>query len=154
MRLDQAFRKAGFVITGATTSAENNKITMLVRIPGNDNVVVARWRQWLEDVLVMAERKAAQSEGGWGLDVSKKIYSEKGSIKYIWRVVITGNIVAAQAVMTQSTINALRVGVELDSIELVGASSNRPDPKNGKFKGVYTNSNEHNAAVSLALGGQ
>lgn len=148
MRLDQAFKKAGFLLTGA--SNQNSELLITLRVP-SEEIVVRRWRQWLEDILVLAERKSVQGldSGGWDLDVSKRIFSDHGVVKQQWRIVVRGNLEAAQSTMVQCCINSLRTGVELDSIELYGNRAFVPDLKNGKFKGTYTSQSQLDSAVSM-----
>jgi hypothetical protein len=130
MKLDQVFAKAGFVILDAKKQGDN--IVVLVRVPTREQIVPLRWKTWMDTVLGSAERATA-----WGVDVSKVFYSERGVMKYRWRIVLSGNTKQAQHMCVQAALNALRAGVEVNEIELIGQENLTPDPRAGKFRGAY-----------------
>jgi hypothetical protein len=130
MKLDQIFAKAGFVILDA--KKDDERFTILVRVPTQKTLVPARWKAWMDQVLGAAEKAKS-----WSIDVSKVFYSERGQMKYRWRIQLGGNIKQAQHMCVQAAINALRTGVEVTEIELIGQENLSPDPRNGKFRGAY-----------------
>jgi len=131
MRLDQALTKAGFVLLDATKGGAG-ELTLVLRIPTKDPIVPARWHSWMSHILAASEKAKA-----WKVDVSKFFYSENGSMKYRWRIVFSGNVKQGQHMGVQAALNALRTGVEVNEIELIGQENLIPDPRNGKFKGAY-----------------
>lgn len=148
MRVDQAFKRAGFEIVGATKG--DSTIVFDVRIPLQDRIPM-RWKGLLADVLPLAETVARQSPPKWELEITKRFFSRSGVVRYLWRVVMKGNLAACQAVLVSSTLNALRVGNELTEVPLVGQLSVAPDPKNGRFKGAYPRNDDDRASQAVAM---
>lgn len=147
MRVDQAFKKAGFEIVGATKG--DKSIVFDVRVPLQERVP-ARWKNLLADILPLAEHIAGTPNPKWELEVSKRFYSRAGTVRYLWRVVMKGDLAACQTALVRATLNSLRVGNELSEVPLVGQVTYTPDPKNGKFKGAYPRDDDDLASRAVA----
>lgn len=147
MRVDQAFKKAGFEIVGATK--EDKFIVFDVRVPLRERVP-ARWQNLLADVLPMAEKVGRNPVPKWELEIAKRFYSQGGTLRYLWRVTMRGDLAACQAALVSATINSLRVGNELTEVPLIGQLSVPPDPKNGRFKGAYPRNDDDRASQAVA----
>lgn len=147
MRVDQAFKKAGFEIVGAVKG--DHSIEFEVRIPLRDKVP-ARWKSLLADILPVAEAVAKSPTPKWELEIAKRFFSRSGAVRYLWRVSMKGNLAACQVAIVAATLNSLRVGNELTEVPLIGQMSIVPDPKNGKYMGAYPRSDNDLASQAVA----
>lgn len=147
MRVDQVFKRAGFEIVGA--HKDESIIVFDVRVPLRD-LVPARWTALLGDILPVAEKVGRNPVPKWELEVTKRFYSQNGSLRYLWRVTMRGNLAACQAAIVAATINTLRVGHELTEVPLIGQLNVAPDPKNGRFKGAYPRNDDDRASQAVA----
>lgn len=134
MRVDQAFRKAGFEIVNAVKAADH--IIFDVRIP-LEGQVPGRWKEVLANILPFAEKVAANPQAKWELEISKRYFSRGGVLRYLWRVTMRGNLATCQQMLVASVINSLRAGNEVTEVRLVGQANLMPDPANGRYKGAY-----------------
>lgn len=148
MRVDQAFARAGFEIVNATKNGD--QLVFDVRVPVRDNIP-SRWTNLLAQVLPHAESVAGKAKPKWLLEVVKRFYSKNGVVRYLWRVTMSGNLAAGQAVLVQSTLDALRTGHELDEVPIPGQMNMQPDPAHGRFRGSYANKDGSGAAASMAV---
>ena len=149
MRVDQAFKKSGFEILAA--NKDNGTLVFDVRIP-IDGKIPARWKNLLADILPLSEHNAKQTVPKWTIDISKRFYSRDGVVRYLWRVVIHGNLAVCQAALVTATLNALRTGNELTEVPLIGQMTVMPDPKNGRFKGAYPKTEGDDLAMRAISG--
>jgi len=143
MRVDQAFAKAGFEIVDA--KADGKEIVISVRVRPENPLVPARWRALVDHILITAEEAKT-----WSIDISKRFYAQRGSVRWMWRIIMRGNLKDCQISLTQATINTLRIGNEVNEVPLVGQSNLVPDPKNGKFKGAYPRDDEDRGSQAVA----
>ena len=85
MRLDEALAKIGVVVV--KQEARGDQVVLHLRVPPGSAVA---WKEAAEAFLL--------DTGDWTSDVSKHLYPSRGVVKYLWRVVIGGNLaVGAQA---------------------------------------------------------
>lgn len=150
MRVDQAFRKAGFEIVGATKG--DNNIVFDVRIPLQDKVPT-RWKLLMEDILAAAEVVASKVPPKWELDISKRFYAKNGVVRYLWRITMRGNLAVCQQALVAATLNALRHGNEVKEVALVGQVNLRPDPANGRYMGAYHRNGPDDDPAARAIAG-
>lgn len=150
MRLDQAFQKAGFEIVSADKTKDGSRLTFEVRVPLQGQVP-GRWKLMLDEVLTLSETLQKKGNKKWEVDISKKFFSRNGVVRYLWRIVMMGNLSSCQLVFVQSTLASLRSGVELTEVPLVGQENLTPDLKNGRVRGAYTR-NEDDRASSVVAG--
>ncbi len=147
MRVDQAFRRAGFEIIEA--NKDNGVLTFSVRVPLQQEIVPTRWKMMMEQILVTAETVASKSQK-WEIDIAKRFFSRSGTVRFLWRIQMKGDLAACQAALVQATLNALRTGNELREVPLIGQKSLVPDPRNGKFKGAYPRNDDDRASQVVA----
>ena len=148
MRVDQAFKRAGFEIVGATKTDE--QITFDVRVPLQEQVPV-RWKALLAELLPTAEKLTRNGQPKWEIDVSKRFFSRNGVVRYLWRVTMRGNLAVCQQALVAATLEALRMGNEITEVKLVGQTNLAPDPANGRFKGAYKDDAAASAVVASAF---
>ncbi len=71
-------------------------------------------------------------------DVSKYFYASAGEVRYLWRIHVTGDVAAAEAlIVTAALESAMAAGTELTSFPLVGRRNYPLDPARGKLKGAH-----------------
>ena len=150
MRVDQAFRRAGFEIVDAVKQSPA-MLTFSVRVPLQQELVPQRWKTMLEHVLASAEIVASKPQKKWGIDISKHFFAKNGGVRFLWRIKMEGDLAACQVALVQATLNALRTGHELQEVPLIGQASLVPDPANGKFKGAYPRGEQDRASQVVAM---
>jgi len=155
MRLDQAFRRAGFEIVSAVKAPDGKRLVFEVRVPAQGNVP-GRFRAMIDEVLTMQEVFIGKGTDKWRVDISKKFFSKNRVTRWIWRIDMAGDIVACQLAVSQATLSSLRTGVELTEVPLVGHTDDRPDLKSGRVKGAYSRNDDDRASgvvASAMMGG-
>lgn len=156
MRLDQAFKKAGFEIVSAQKDAQGGKrLVFDVRVPIQGQIP-NRWKLMMEEVLITAEIFERKENVKWQVDISKRFFAKNNIVRYLWRVVMSGDLAACQAVFVSSVLASLRSGNELKEVPLVGNVDLSPDLKNGRVRGAYTRGDEDRASgvvASAMMGG-
>lgn len=130
MRVEQALAKIGVSIADA--SDDDGTMTLMLRIQG-DPTTQRRWRKTLERFLLAEEKGRAQ----WQADVSKHFFAKAGAVRFLWRLVFTGNVKTASRVLRDCALESLKDGVEVTSLPLVGRVNYEFDPTKGKFKGAH-----------------
>lgn len=150
MRVDQAFAKCGFEIVDAVKAKDGSGLTFDVRVPLANPKVPQRWKQMFEAVLIAAEGVAAKPNKKWEIDISKRFFTKNGALRYLWRIRITGDLLAASTTIVAASLDALRTGNELSVVPLVGSQTSKPDPANGKFKGAYPRGEDDRASQVVA----
>lgn len=148
MRVDQAFKRAGFEIVGATKS--DDQIVFDVRVPLQDQVPT-RWKALIGELLPTAEKIARNGQPKWEIDIAKRFFSRNGVVRYLWRVTMRGNLAVCQQALVAATLESLRMGNEITEVKLVGQSNLAPDPANGRFKGAYKDDAVASAVVASAF---
>lgn len=71
------------------------------------------------------------------VDLSKYFYAENGSVKFLWRLVLAGDMKEAAEIFVKQARSLTQPVVELDSQPLVGRISYEHNPAAGKIKGAY-----------------
>lgn len=134
MRLDQALQKIGVEVVKADTEA--GKLTILMRVHrSRDGLHQKRWAYAASKLVKVANKSSAA--GQWGADVSKVLVESHGAVVYFWRVIFFGNLKTGQRVFGEAVLEALRQGVEIKSMPLVGQVRYEHDPATGKLKGGH-----------------
>jgi hypothetical protein len=133
MRLDQALSKIGVRVLKADSSSK--RLVLHLRVLTEKPRASARWNQAASGLVLAAEKNKAV--GAWGAEVSKVLFAQGTAVRFVWRVVFTGKIQAAQRVLAEAALAALREGVEVTSMPLVGNKRPVIDPSRGKFKGGH-----------------
>lgn len=148
MRLDQAFKRAGFDILLAD-KVSDSRLLFDVRVPLQGKIP-ARWQVMLEEVLTTVESHSKRGVDKWSAEVVKRFYSKNGRVHWNWRITLLGDLAAAQVVFVNATISALRVGNEVSEVTLVGQTNMRPDPANGKYKGAIPRDDDDRGGRMIA----
>lgn len=149
MRVDQAFSKAGFQILEAKRDGKTS-LVMAVRVPLDHDIIPIRWKTMMEHVLVAAEHVASKPVTKWEVDIAKRFFSRNGSVRFLWRIHMKGDLAACQVALVTATLNSLRTGNELSEVPLIGTRPSGPDPASGKFKGAYPRNDDDRASQVVA----
>lgn len=150
MRVDQAFQKAGFELVHAKRDKERGLLTMDVRIPLQSPKVPTRWKQVLDQMLTAQEAYAERGNATWDIDISKRFFSKRGVVRYLWRIAMSGNLEECQLMLAQATLASLRVGNEITEVLLIGQENLTPDLANGKIRGAYHRGEDDRASGVVA----
>lgn len=154
MRLDQLFSRLGATVVDVHKKPK--KVVLLLRLqtspPGPE-----RWKTFVESLLdaeAKHRRKAAQNDTPtWAVDISRVYFrSDTGTVRYLNRIVLTGDVRTASETVGGVIKQCLRVGVEVTSMPLVSQKTYELDPANGKLKGAHDTSTAAKAR-SVALSG-
>jgi hypothetical protein len=130
MTFDQALKRIG--VTIVKTENGQNKVILLLRVNPKQADL---WNDTLtEYLLASADRRV-----NWTTDVSKYFYPvpDQGVVKYLWRVILSGNPRAAAEAMGRAAQRAIAAGVEVTSQPLVGRREYEFDPARGKIAGAH-----------------
>lgn len=144
MRVDQAFTRAGFKIIDARKT--DTTFVIMVRLTMGA-IYEQRWSAMITQVLLAAEEVASRGQN-WGCDISKRFYSRDGAVRWNWRISLSGDLKSAQSVLTNATLDSLRVGVEISEVPLIGQVDTSPRP--GSYKGTYTRDDNDRASAAVA----
>ncbi len=91
-----------------------------------------KWVDFVTNVLVGAKNKE------YTVDISKYFYAENDQVKYLWRIVLTGNVAQGLAMAAASAIaSSAQHAEEITSFPLVGRATYEFDPLRGKIKGGH-----------------
>lgn len=115
-----------------------------IRVP-SDPMVLARWRRILNDFLLgtgEAVRKKSNAKSvrkyTWQIDISKWFFEHGGAVKFCWRIMIMAadpnGVSRGENMLAQCATNALREGIEVTSMPLIG----RKEFRGKNIGGVYT----------------
>lgn len=134
MKLDQALVKIGVEVVRAEKNGED--LVLLLRVHTDDPRNQPRWIS----AATGFTRKVWECRKGntWSGEVSKLLVTPDGEhVLFYWRVTFTGHVQTAQRVLGEAIIEALREGVEITSMPLIGQKTYEHNPAAGKFKGGY-----------------
>ena len=137
-----AFSRNKFEIIRVEETTRRHVYT--IRIP-SEPMAMARWRKIVNDFLLgtgEAVRKKAKSKKAlkytWQVDISKWFFEVGGVVKFSWRIMIMAQdndgVSRGENMLAQCATNALREGIEVTSMPLVG----RREFKGKTTGGVYT----------------
>jgi hypothetical protein len=109
----------------------------------NEPVLAARWKSIVEAFLLgTAEVQTRNEKGRWQADISKWFFPLQGSVRYLWRIMIMAEdaegIERGENMFSMMALDALREGVEVTSMPLVGRKNYEFDPRTGKTKGAHS----------------
>lgn len=116
---------------------ERHKRRHIYSVRGStDQGVQLRWRDIINDVLLGAVEEGGK--GGWAIDVSKWFFVAGGTVRFCWRVIVSGDdlkkIEKGERFIAGVADLALRTGVEITSMPLIGRKIYPPD----SLAGAYT----------------
>jgi hypothetical protein len=128
MEYEPALKRIGVVVTKQKLAAES--LTLYLRV---DPQKGEHWVDTVTAFLLGAHGKP------YRVDLSKYFYADKATVKYLWRLIVTGE--NAQAALVLLAQCALETSVartkQLDSFPLVGRIEYPFDPARGKIKGAH-----------------
>lgn len=128
MKLEDALMRIGASVVKSQIAAE--KATLFLRVSEERG---ALWVQALTAFLLGAQQKKT-----WAPDVSKYFFVSNGSIRYFWRIVITGPTEEALESFSRAALEAAMSNArELSSFPLVGRAEYTFDPARGLLKGAH-----------------
>lgn len=144
MRLDMALKRVGVTIVKSEKRPDGG-IVLMLRV---DRKMSGLWNDTLTEFLL-----ASAGEKIWRTDVSKFFYpvSDEGVVKFLWRVVLLGDVAAAGAALGRAGVRAVQQGVEVTSMPLVGRKNYPFDPANGKIAGAHDSATAQKA-IAIARG--
>jgi hypothetical protein len=74
----------------------------------------------------------------YSADISKYFYASQGSVRYLWRIVLSGDVNSALTLFGACAVQAAMAHApEITSIPLVGRIRYPYDPARGKIKGAH-----------------
>lgn len=142
MQLGDALKRVGATI--AKEKIEEAVATLYIRVDLDQG---ERWVEAMTEFMLVAASKEIQ------LDVSKYFYVASGSVRYLWRIVITGAVNTALSLFGSCALAvAMAHTPEINSFPLVGRVKYEFNPAKGKIKGGH----EHDQAlgiINMAVGG-
>ncbi len=142
MQLSGALKKVGAVVVKEKLA--EGEATFYLRV---DPEAGAKWVDAISEFLLGAEGKSFR------VDVSKYFYADRGEVKYLWRIVISGDTQLALQAFGAAALEArVRRAPEVTSMPLVGRVKYPFDPAKGKLKGSHE-MEEALGLVSIAVGG-
>lgn len=117
MRLDHALTKIGVQIVRHHSPGPQSS-TLMLRVPKG---ALPLWSRIVEDFLTAAET-IPSGQVAWTADVSRVYFLDKETklVRYLWRVVLSGNCAGGAETLGMLAIRALSSTVELTSQPLVG----------------------------------
>jgi hypothetical protein len=130
MRLDHALNRIGVEIV-RQHSPDKKSATLMLRVPTK---AVNVWANVLQEFLLAAEEQP-EAALRWTVDVSRVYFLDKESkvLRYLWRVVLGGNVAGAAEILGLAVIRTLSDTVEVTSQPLVGRVHTAP----GSTKGAH-----------------
>ncbi len=131
MRLDQVLPRIGAQIV--KHEAAEGRVVLFIRV-GRQPLQAGRWKQAVEELLLACDE---QKKVTWGVDLSKAFFVQSGAVKYLWRLIFTGDVKKGAENFGSAVMRSLSVGGEVMSMPLVGQVQYEFDPANGKMKGGH-----------------
>lgn len=136
MKIDQILKKIDVTLVRVEKSQDGRTLTLYLRINRSERTF-QRWRAVVEEVLLAADHNVAEKLG-WKIDVSQYYYvSPEKVVRYLWRVILTGNVRAGAEALGQAILRVLSQGADVTSMPLVGRKQYAFDPAAGKMKGAH-----------------
>lgn len=89
------------------------------------------WRSCIEELLLSQTAE-------WSADVSKYFFAGGGVVKYLWRIIFSGDTKQGAAALARAAHRSRVQTVELGSQPLVGRKEYPFDPLSGKIAGAYS----------------
>jgi hypothetical protein len=120
MKLNHALNKIGVEIV-KQHAADASSATLMLRVPQKN---MGLWAQVIEEFLLGSTQQPSGAMA-WTTDVSRAYFVDKStqSVRYLWRVVLNGNVQGAAEALGMAAIRALSSSIEVTSQPLVGRMS-------------------------------
>lgn len=137
MRLDHALNRIGVEIV-RQHSTDKKSATLMLRVPQKSAQI---WTTVVQEFLLASEEQP-EAALRWTTDVSRVYFLDKESkvLRYLWRVVLGGNVAGAAEILGLAVIRTLSDGIEVTSQPLVGRARQEPgSTKGGHSIGAASN---------------
>lgn len=142
MQLSAVLKKVGATVVKEKVA--DREATLYLRVDPEQG---AKWVDAVTTFLLGCETKPFKA------DVSKYFYAERGAVKYLWRMVVTGEVQEALQFFGAAAMESqIRHAPEITSMPLVGRKVYPFDPARGMLKGSH-DIEEAAGLVSMAVGG-
>lgn len=133
MKLGSALGRIGASIVKEVKAGEERS-TLLLRVAED------KGDQWVETFTELMLRSAVKG-GAWNVDVSKYFFTQNGTIRYFWRIIINGKVQDAYELFGRIALEvSMRHTREIATFPLVGRAEYVRDPARGLFKGAHDRS--------------
>lgn len=142
MKLNQALTRVGATI--AQEKIQEKAATVYLRVDPDQG---DKWTDTVTEFLVGSRGKSFK------IDVSKYFFEQHGGVKYLWRIVVDGDVTAALSLLGACAMQvSMQHAPEVKSMPLIGRIEYPFDPARGKLKGAH-DVDASTALVSAAIGG-
>lgn len=120
MKLNHALNKIGVEIV-KQHAPDATSATLMLRVPQKS---MGLWAQAVEEFLLGSLQQPSGALA-WTTDVSRAYFVDKGtqSVRYLWRIVLNGNVQGAAESLGMAAIRTLSSSIEVTSQPLVGRMS-------------------------------
>lgn len=133
MKLGAALGRVGVSIVKEVKAGEERS-TLLLRVAED------KGDQWVETFTELMLQTATK-KGAWTVDVSKYFFTQNGTVRYFWRIIIGGKLQEAYELLGRLALEvSMRHTKEISSFPLVGRAEYVRDPARGLFKGAHSRS--------------
>lgn len=134
MKLGAALGRVGATIVKEVKADDDSRSTLLLRVAEN------KGDQWVEAFTELMLQSAAK-KGVWTIDVSKYFFTQGGTVRYFWRIIINGKLQEAYELFGRIALEvSMRHTKEISSFPLVGRAEYVRDPARGLLKGAHVRS--------------
>lgn len=137
MTLDKLLLRAGIEV--AKTETHPGRAVLLLRMAKQNF-----WNEVLREFLLASAKKP------WTVDISKWFYIQDSDVRFLWRVVLSGDPRQGAEALGQAAMRAVQTSVEVVSQPLVGRRDYPFDPANGKMMGAH-DARTAGAALATAI---
>jgi hypothetical protein len=142
VQLKAALKRIGAEIV--KESVKETEGTIFLRVDPDQG---AKWIDAVTSFLLGAEGKPFTP------DISKYFFANGGSIRYLWRMHLTGDVSMAMTFFGSCAIEAAHAHApEINSFPLVGRATYTFDPAKGKIKGGH-DLQSSSGILNMAIGG-
>lgn len=142
MRLEEALGRVGAEVV--KSKADKTQAVVFLRVATEQG---EKWVECVHSLLLGLEGKP------FTIDVSKYFFASGGEVKYLWRVVVDGDVTAALTFWAACCMQAHMNHVpEITSMPLVGRKKYPFDPARGLIKGGHVMETAP-GILNMAIGG-
>jgi len=114
--------------------AGDDRSTLLLRVAEDKGDL---WVETFTELML----QAAGRKDVWTADVSKYFFTQNGTVRYFWRIIVGGKTQEAYELLGRIALEvSMRHTKEISSFPLVGRAEYVRDPARGLFKGAHNRS--------------
>lgn len=134
----------------ATDNKAKNQVVIYLRVDKRKQLR-DRWNHMLKELFLDVQREKIAK--ACSIDVSQAYFMDSGVVKYLWRLVVQGDMAIANRSISFACTRALSAtSPEVTSFPLVGRLTYPFNPAMGQIKGAYSlddNAKAQQMAVAL-----